>query len=140
MLGRLRRAHREWRRRGERRRRLAALESWLIAAARKKVVDAMADAHGTASGRGFVAVADVLAQVRRDLRDQALLGAALSERGRRRGWDEVHERAGEDRQRAAELEIPAWTAAAAVRWQLDNRRDLPVDTDAYDRRYDRPAS
>lgn len=139
MAGRLRRAYRGWRRRRERRGHLAALESWLIVAAHKAVVHGVVDAQGSPSGRAFVGVRDVLAQVRRDLNQQATLGALLSVRSRGDSLDDALDEAREDEQRADNLEIPAWTAAAALRRHLEKRR-LPIDTDAYDPVYDRPDS
>lgn len=139
MVGRLslRRAYREWHRRREWHRHLGSLEPWLIAAARKAVFHGVVEAQGSPSGRAFVGVRDVLAQVRRDPHQQAALGALLSARSPGATLDDALDEARADERRADNLEIPAWTAAAALRRYLEMRQ-LPIDTDAYDPVHERP--
>ena len=139
MASRLRRAHSEWHWRREWRRHLASLEPWLDAATYRALVYGMLNAQGSPSGRAFVGVQDVLAEARQDLRKQAALLPLLSAKSRGDSSGNALDKAREDTHRADTLEIPAWTAAAALRRRLEKRK-LPIDTDAYDPAYDRPES
>ncbi|AEW99260.1 hypothetical protein [Streptantibioticus cattleyicolor] len=129
MIGRL------WRARRDRRRYLANLEPWLLRAARDVVFDGITRAQASPSGRAFVGVEDVIDQVRRDLRDQTILGAMLEARRRQRTFqDSVHDAVQEGKHLGEIAEIPTWAAAAALRAHLERPRPdpLPLDTDAYD--------